>query len=63
MQVCPENIENTAFAYKNRSGNIVQCYLTAVIIVNILHHYLKLSLRLCGMPGHGAAVCYLYAFI
>ena len=45
MQVCPENIENTAFAYKNRSGNIVQCYLTAVIIVNILHHYLKLSLR------------------
>lgn len=63
MQVCPENIENTAFAYKNRSGNIVQCYLTAVIIVNILHHYLKLSLRLCGMHGHRTAICYQYAFI
>ena len=63
MQVCPENIENTAFAYKNCSCNIVQCYLTAVIIMNILHHYLKLRLRLCGMPGHGVAVCYLYAFI
>ena len=63
MQVCPENIENTAFAYKNCSGNFVQCYLTAVIIVNILHHYLKLSLRLCGMHGHRTAICYQYAFI